>query len=79
MKRVLKPGGDLLFVTPVGKPKIEFNAHRIYSYEQIVTYFAPLTLKEFSLVNDSGVMLLNADPGVVKEQQYGCGCFWFKK
>jgi len=37
LKRVLQPGGDLLFVTPVGKPKIEFNAHRIYSYEQIIT------------------------------------------
>lgn len=30
--RVLKPGGSLLFVTPVGKPKIEFNAHRIYAF-----------------------------------------------
>src|SRR5689334_9828840 len=33
LKRVLMPGGDLLFVTPVGKPRIQFNAHRIYSYE----------------------------------------------
>ena len=41
LKRVLQPGGDLLFVTPVGKPRIEFNAHRIYSYEQILEYFSP--------------------------------------
>jgi SAM-dependent methyltransferase len=79
LKRVLKPGGDLLFVTPVGRPKIEFNAHRIYSYEQVMEYFAPFELKEFSLVNDGGAMILNADPALVKEQQYGCGCFWFKK
>jgi len=79
LKRVVKPGGDLLFVTPVGKPKIEFNAHRIYSYEQVIEYFAPLLLKEFSLITDTGVMIRNADPGLVKEQQYGCGCFWFKK
>ncbi|MEK7072348.1 MAG: DUF268 domain-containing protein, partial [Patescibacteria group bacterium] len=37
--RVTAVGGSLLFVVPVGKPKIEFNAHRIYSYEQISEYF----------------------------------------
>jgi hypothetical protein len=79
LKRVLKDGGDLLFVTPVGKPRIEFNAHRIYSYEQIAEYFSPLTLKEFSLIPDTGGIIINADPTLVKDQQYGCGCFWFKK
>ena len=79
LKRVLIDGGDLLFVTPVGKPRIEFNAHRIYSYEQIVDYFSPLTLKEFSLIPDAGGLILNADPALVKNQDYGCGCFWFKK
>jgi len=79
LKRVLKDGGDLLFVTPVGNPRIEFNAHRIYSYEQITDYFSPLILKEFSLIPDTGGIVINADPALVKDQQYGCGCFWFKK
>ena len=79
LKRVLKQGGDLLIATPVGRPKIEFNAHRIYSYEQIIEYFAPLTLKEFSLIPDAGGIIRDADPSIVKEQAYGCGCFWFKK
>lgn len=79
LKRVLKKNGDLLFVTPVGKPKIEFNAHRIYSYEQIVEYFSPFSLIEFSLIPDPGGIIINADPALVKEQDYGCGCFWFKK
>ena len=79
LKRVVKPGGDLLFVTPVGKRKIEFNAHRIYSYEQILEYFSPLTLKEFSLIPDAGGLIENAEPALVVQQQYGCGCFWFKK
>jgi len=77
--RVLQPGGDLLFVTPVGRSRIEFNAHRIYSYEQIIEYFSPLTLKEFSLIPDTGGIISNADPALVKNQEYGCGCFWFKK
>jgi SAM-dependent methyltransferase len=79
LKRILKNGGDLLFVTPVGKPKIEFNAHRIYSYDQILELFSPFTLKEFSLIPDAGGIINNADPALVKEQDYGCGCFWFKK
>lgn len=79
LKRVLRPDGDLLFVTPVGKPKIEYNAHRIYSYEQIMEYFSPLTLKEFSLIPDAGGIIENASPDLVVQQQYGCGCFWFKK
>ncbi|HET9747041.1 MAG TPA: DUF268 domain-containing protein [Chitinophagaceae bacterium] len=79
LKRVLKQGGDLLFVTPVGKPRIEFNAHRIYSYEQIINYFSPLSLKEFSLIPDAGGIIMNADPALVQQQDYGCGCFWFKK
>ncbi|RYY55794.1 MAG: DUF268 domain-containing protein [Chitinophagaceae bacterium] len=79
LKRVLKPGGNLYFVTPVGKPKIEYNAHRIYSFEQIVSYFAPLKLKEFSMVPDTGGFINNADPATVADQNYACGCFWFEK
>jgi hypothetical protein len=79
MKRVLKPGGDLLLVTPVGKPAVYFNAHRVYSYEQIMEYFADLCLQEFSLIPDKGGLVEKADPSLVKEQEYGCGCFWFKK
>jgi SAM-dependent methyltransferase len=77
--RVLKPGGDLLFVAPVGKPKIEFNAHRIYSYEQIISYFSSLTVQNFSMVPDAGGFIENADPSLVVRQNYACGCFWFKK
>jgi SAM-dependent methyltransferase len=79
LKRILKPGGDLLFVTPVGRTRIEFNAHRIFSYDQILSYFSPFELVEFSLVSDAGGFIEHADPELVKHQEYGCGCFWFKK
>lgn len=79
LKRVLKQGGNLLFVTPVGKPRIEFNGHRIYSFEQVIDYFLPLQLKEFSMIPDEGGLIENADPLLVAKQDYGCGCFWFKK
>lgn len=79
LKRVLATGGHLLFVTPVGKPKIEFNAHRIYSFEQIINYFSPLQLKEFALIPDEGGIITNAPPDLVAQQTYGCGCFWFTR
>jgi SAM-dependent methyltransferase len=79
LKRVTQPNGDILFVTPVGNPKIEFNAHRIYSFEQIIDYFEGCDLLEFALIPDSGGLIINPDPLLVKIQKYGCGCFWFKK
>jgi SAM-dependent methyltransferase len=79
LKRVLNDNGYLLFVVPVGKPKIEFNAHRIYSYEQIEEYFKDLKIKEFTLITDEGKFIENADKNLVKEQKYGCGCFLFIK
>jgi SAM-dependent methyltransferase len=39
LKRVTAPNGSLLLVTPVGKPRIQFNAHRIYSFEMIIELF----------------------------------------
>lgn len=82
LKRVVASGGHLLFVTPVGKPRIEFNAHRIYSYEQIVSYFEGFELKEFSLIpehSENGSIIPNADPSMVSKEKYACGCFWFIK
>jgi SAM-dependent methyltransferase len=77
--RVTAPGGNIIFVTPVGQPKIVFNAHRIYSYEQVIEYFSECELFEFSLVNDKGKFITGAEPSLVAEQVYGCGCFWFTK
>jgi SAM-dependent methyltransferase len=83
LKRVLAPGGNLLFVVPVGGiPKIIFNAHRIYSYEQVLDYFSDLKLMEFALIPDEqakGGLIRNASREMADSCTYGCGCFWFKK
>jgi len=81
LKRVVASKGDLFFVVPVGKAKIMFNAHRIYAYEQIVSYFNDFELKEFTLIPDqSGEGLItNATKEQSDIQNYGCGCFWFEK
>ncbi len=80
LRRVLAAGGSLLFVVPVGRPRIMFNAHRIYSYRQILGYFDGLKLREFSLIPDNpaeGGLIVNATEEISDAQEYGCGCFWF--
>lgn len=82
LKRVVSIGGNILFVTPVGTQKLMFNAHRIYSYEKIIQLFEGLKLIEFSLIHqyeENGGITINACPGLVQNEEYGCGCFWFKK
>jgi SAM-dependent methyltransferase len=81
LTRVLAPGGSLLFVVPVGQARIQFNAHRIYAFQQIRDGFADLDLVEFSLVPDGDDvgLIAHADPALVERQKYGCGCFWFRK
>lgn len=82
LKRVLAVGGNLLIVLPVGKSRIMFNAHRIYGYSQVLEMFSELRLEEFSLVPDDALttgIVFNATKVLSDKQNYGCGCFWFKK
>jgi len=81
LARVLAPGGQLLFVVPVGQPHIQFNAHRIYSYAHVLEGLSDLDLVEFSLISMLGTprFIRFADPGLVKNEKYGCGCFLFSK
>lgn len=80
LKRVVAIGGSLLFVVPVGRPMLVFNAHRIYSYEQIISYFKGFKLKNFSLISEKNNKIINqANAQLVAQEKYGCGCFWFIK
>lgn len=79
--RVLAPGGNLLVATPVGRPRVAFNAHRIYDHEAFARYFAPLALVEFALIEEQGEggPIVAPPPERVRAESYGCGCFWFRK
>jgi hypothetical protein len=80
LQRVLAPRGQLLMVAPVGRPRVMFNAHRIYSYQQVLEMFPDLHLCEFSLIPDDTnepELIINAPPERVSSQNYACGCFWF--
>jgi len=78
--RVVAKNGQLLFVVPIGKEsRIQFNAHRIYTYQSIINAFHELSLVTFSLITDSGDFIDNADKRMADDQKYGCGCFCFKR
>jgi SAM-dependent methyltransferase len=80
--RVLSPGGTLLLVAPVGRPKVMFNAHRVYSFGQVRGIFSDLELVEFTLIPDRETLpplIVNAHGRDADAQAYGCGCFWFRK
>jgi SAM-dependent methyltransferase len=83
LKRVLAEGGNLLFVVPLGnRSKIQFNAHRIYTKDSVLSLFNELTLKEFALIPEDetdGGLVVNPDDALLAKQIYGCGCFWFQR
>lgn len=79
LKRVVKIGGNLLIVVPIGKPRIVFNAHRIYSPKMIIDEMQGFKLENFAFVNDKNDFFSNANLNDANEEDYGCGCFWFIK
>ncbi|MEI0699966.1 DUF268 domain-containing protein [Brachyspira intermedia] len=82
LKRVIKKHGYILFVVPIGKPRLQFNAHRIYSYDMIINYFNTFELINYSLIPDNAYevgIINNASKELTDKQNYGCGCFLFKK
>ena len=79
LSRVRAVNGTLLFVVPVGKAKLCYNAHRIYSYKMVLDLFPELILKSFSMVTDTKQLIYDCDPEIVSEQKYACGCFEFTK
>jgi len=86
LARCLEPGGTFYFSTPVGRPRIEFNAHRVFSLEQLQTLFTEneLLIKDWAYVDDKGD--LNVNVALNSEAasrnfglEYGCGIFVLTK
>jgi len=79
--KILKSGGRFYFSTPIGKQRIEFNAHRVFAVEYLLELFkANFTLSSFSYVNDEGDLFENIELNEDKIKRnlgctYGCGIF----
>ena len=79
LSRVLAPGGRLLFALPVGRPRVEFNAHRIHAPDAIPEMFDQLILSEFAGVDDTGRFRRWRAIDELSECSYGCGMFDLRK
>ena len=81
MHKILKKGGVFYLSVPIGRQRIEFNAHRVFSVKYLLKIFMDkYTLKNFSYVDDSGNLYKNVeinDEDITRNYNcdYGCGIF----
>lgn len=79
LMRVLAPRGRLLLSTPLGRERVEFNAHRIFAPTTVISMFNHLELVDFGLVDDQGQFHSQASPEEATKCEYACGLFEFVK
>jgi SAM-dependent methyltransferase len=79
LQRVLRPGGRLYFSVPIGRERLEFNAHRVFATSTILEQFAQLSLLSFSFVDDAGRLHEDCEPREDQSSECGCGLFEFTK
>ena len=79
LARVLAPGGCLYLSAPVGRERVCFNAHRVFSPHTILGWFSGFELAGFSFVDDAGAFRARQDPAAAAGLEYGCGMFVFER
>jgi SAM-dependent methyltransferase len=83
--KMVQRGGKFYFSVPIGKQRIEFNAHRVFSVGFLLDLFKEnFRLDSFSYVNDKGDLFQNVDltPEDIKNNlkcNWGCGIFELTK
>ena len=85
ISQLLVPNGIFYFSVPIGKQRIEFNAHRIFSLKYLVELIKPLFIIErFSYVDDKGNLFENVKLTESKIESnfdchFGCGIFELRR
>lgn len=77
--RVLAPGGRLYLTTPVGRERVCFNAHRVFSPTCLPDLMPELSLNLFSWVDDTGQFNICGLPDDALANEYACGFYEFEK
>ena len=84
LSRIVAPGGIFYFSTVIGPPRIEFNAHRVFSIAYLLQNLGDdLTLERVSYIDDDG----NFHPNVAIDERldanfdcrFGCVIFELRK
>jgi hypothetical protein len=82
---MLKPGGILYLSVPIGRERIEFNGHRVFSVGRVLKLAErEYELMAFSYVDDHGNLHESSSVSgdvtkLDRDLEYGCGIFEFRK
>ncbi|MEI7815199.1 MAG: DUF268 domain-containing protein, partial [Coriobacteriia bacterium] len=85
LHRILKTGGTLYLSVPIGPQRIEFNAHRVFSVDYLLSHLTECyRVSRFSYIDDKATLHENAPlaaPEVANNFgcNYGCGIFELTK
>ena len=79
--KILTNNGICYLSFPLGKNRVEFNAHRVFSIKYIKPILESLfTIESFSYISDDGSLFENVDIENGEETNFNCnyGCSIFK-
>ena len=82
IQKKLKKGGRLYLSVPIGKERIEFNAHRVFYASTVAENFKTLCLEEFSCAADGQIeynVELHKYDNDLHNGEYRYGLFRFRK
>lgn len=79
MVSMLKSGGVFYLSVPVGRPSVQFNAHRVFDPREPLSWSDDLRLARFDYVNDQGDLIQDSAPVEALDLAYGCGIYSFLK
>lgn len=83
LAKVVKRAGVLYFAVPIGRQRIEFNAHRIFSLATLERLYQPyFELETFNYVDDAGDLhpAVTSLPHKLGDSlSYGCGIFQLRR
>jgi SAM-dependent methyltransferase len=77
--RVLAPGGNLYLSVPIGRERVCFNAHRIFSPRTILDACAGLDLVSFAAIGDDRHFVPHASLDDYLVADYACGLFQLRR
>jgi hypothetical protein len=79
LERILARDGNLYLGLPIGRERVEFNAHRITSPVTVLHALARSTLVDFSVIDKAGSLLEHCDPTMYQDAERAFGLFHFRK
>lgn len=83
--QLLEPDATFYLSFPIGRPAVEFNAHRVFECREVLSWAGSelLRLERFDYVDDTGALHEDIATGAISEECkrliHGCGIYTFKR